>query len=221
MSSDVDICNIALSHVGADAIVSAIDPPDGSVEAGHCARFYAIARRTLLELGDWQWATKRVALAQVTNESDIWQYAYEQPSDCINALRILRPTASTNGISYTDPFGTLQPLVPSYYIAYDESNGAQFEIEGSTIYTNEPNAVLKYTFDVTDTAKFTPSFVDALGYMLASYLAGPIVKGLPGLQLGQGLRKIAQQMAAAASASSADNSMAVHEPVVASIRART
>ena len=59
------------------------------------------ARRAMLELGDWQWATARATLAQVANPSSIWAYAYATPADCINAMRILRPTASTNGISYT------------------------------------------------------------------------------------------------------------------------
>ena len=40
MASDVDICNMALSHLGARAQISAIVPPDGSVEAGYCARFH-------------------------------------------------------------------------------------------------------------------------------------------------------------------------------------
>ena len=35
MSSTVQICNMALSHIGAGPLISAINPPDGSTEAGY------------------------------------------------------------------------------------------------------------------------------------------------------------------------------------------
>jgi hypothetical protein len=220
MASDVQICNVALSLVGADAIVSSIDPPDGSAEAGHCARFYAIARLAMIELGDWSFAKTRTNLALVTNVSNVWQFAYQRPADCIKAKRILRPYSSTNGLSLSDPLGALYPQVPSYFTAVDESSGAPFEIDGDVIRTNEQDAVLIYSRDVIDTTKFTSSFVLAFGYMLASYIAGPIVKGVPGINLGKALRDEATVMASASGASDANNSMWVNEPVAASLRAR-
>jgi hypothetical protein len=45
MASAVDIANTALSHIGADAVVTSLSPLDGSVEAGHCARFLPSARQ--------------------------------------------------------------------------------------------------------------------------------------------------------------------------------
>lgn len=220
MASAVDICNTALSLIGADALVSSISPPDGSVEAGHCARFYPLARLAMIDLGLWSFTKTRAVLAEVDNVSQIWTYAYALPADCINALRILRPDSTTNSISMSDPFGSLYPQVPSYFIAIDESAGAPFEIDGTVLRTNEPDATLIYTADITDTTKFTPSFVMAISYMLASYLAGPIVKGMPGIQLGKALRTEAMQMAAASSAGDANNSMQVNEPVAAQLRAR-
>ena len=59
MASDVEICNLALSHLGDTATVASIDPPEGSAQAEHCARFYPIARDALLEKHDWSWATRR------------------------------------------------------------------------------------------------------------------------------------------------------------------
>jgi hypothetical protein len=53
------------------------------------------------------------------------------------------------------------------------------------IYTNVENAVLRYVARVTDTTKYTPLFVDALSWLLASYLAGPIIKGDSGVQAGR------------------------------------
>ncbi len=49
MASPVDISNLALSHIGAEALVSAIDPPDGSREAGLCAQFWPLVRTEVLD----------------------------------------------------------------------------------------------------------------------------------------------------------------------------
>jgi len=45
------------------------------------------------------------------------------------------------------------------------------------IYTNQVDAVCRYNRTITDTTTFSPLFVDALAWYLASYLAGPIIKG--------------------------------------------
>jgi len=45
------------------------------------------------------------------------------------------------------------------------------------ILTNQAGAVLRYTRYVSDTAKFSPLFTTALSYLLASKLAGPLIKG--------------------------------------------
>lgn len=220
MASAVDICNTALSLIGADALVSSISPPDGSVEAGHCARFYPLARLAMIEMGNWSFPKTRAVLAEVDNVSTIWTYAYALPADAIDAKRILRPDSTTNSISMSDPFGSLYPQVPSYFIAIDESAGAPFELDGGVIRTNEPDATLIYSRDVTDTTKFSHSFVIALSYMLASYLAGPIIKGMPGIQIGKALRQEAMQLAAASSAGEANNGLTINEPVAAQLRAR-
>ena len=47
----------------------------------------------------------------------------------------------------------------------------------SVLFTNVENAVLRYTAYVRDTTQFSPLFVVTLSHYLASYLAGPILKG--------------------------------------------
>ena len=68
MASVVDICNLALAHLGDDATISSIDPPEGSAQAEHCKRFYTSARDTLLQLHPWNFASKRIALAELGDE---------------------------------------------------------------------------------------------------------------------------------------------------------
>lgn len=216
MSSDVDICNVALAHVGDEALVEAIDPPDGSVQAGHCARFYPIARRAMIEAGPWTFALARAELAEVaTNDSDVWTYAYALPSLCVKPLRILR--------AYDFPF-----VMASIYdidrfmlnIGGDEQDGASFQIQGRTLYTHEPEAMLIYRQDVVDPSKFTPNFVMGLGYMLASLLAGPIVKGIEGVRLSRALLELAMQVTATAATLDANSSRERNDVMPSSIRAR-
>jgi hypothetical protein len=68
VASEVDICNLALGHIGDSATVSSINPPEGSAQAEHCSRFYPIARDSLLEMHNWGFATKRTNLALLSSE---------------------------------------------------------------------------------------------------------------------------------------------------------
>lgn len=221
MASEVDICNTGLSHLGARAQVAAISPPDGSVEAGYCARFYPIVRRELIELYNWSFAKTRVVLAEVTNDSDIWGYAYALPADCISPLRVLQLQYLT--------FSAL-PLPVSLYVSdydlirydqvFSERGSSDFEIEDGVLRTNEPEAVLLYKRDVTDTSKYTPSFVTAAGMLLASYLAGPIIKGMDGAKVGAQWRDAAEGLAnrAAARDANASNERSDHVPQHMAVR---
>jgi hypothetical protein len=216
-SSDVAICNLALSHIGADANISAINPPDGSVEAGHCARYYPIARQELLEMQPWTFAKTRQALAVLsTNPSSVWTYAYQQPSDVISSLRIL--TVSTLDAYGFFPFGGL--LRADEVALFTERGTADYESEDGVILTHEPDAVLLYTRDVVDTSKYTPGFTVALSFLLASYLAGPIIKGAEGTGAALKMRQIAERKAAQAQVADANSSAEPSSHVPEHIRRR-
>lgn len=207
MASIVQICNMALSHIGSEGRVSSISPPDGSIEAGHCATFYDIARTEMLEPGQWAFSLKRATLAQVTNDSDAWTYAYAKPADCLRALRILRPNVSVT-VFNEDRITELS----------NDNDTATFEIEADVIYTNQENAVLVYVQDVIDSGKFTPSYTSALSYLLASYLAGPIIKGNEGTRIGDAMRQRAMSIAdvsATASANASNTETVVHSTITA------
>lgn len=209
MASVVQLCNMALSHIGSDARVSSISPPDGSVEAGHCATFYDVARTELLEPGTWAFALARATLAQRTNASTLWLYAYALPSDCLRARRILRPGSQMTVF-----------VQDEYQYQTDDNDSTTFEIEGAVLYSNEPDAVLVYTRDMTDTTRFPPSFTTALSYLLSSYLAGPILKGSEGTKTGDAMRQRAMTLADVSATSSANASVADHPFTAAQLRAR-
>ena len=197
MPSAVDICNMALGHIGSRAQITSISPPDGSVEAGHCARYYPIARREALERGAWSWAKTRVVLSPVANPSDVWLYAYAVPSDCLQPLRVL-PVAfvpSAEGVVATT-------------IAATEDEGADFEIENGVLLTNAPEAVLLYKRDVTDTTKFSTSFAACVSYLISAYLAGPVLKADVGAKAASDLRRVAASVLSEAATQDANGSSA-------------
>lgn len=167
MASVVDICNLALSHVGDSANVASISPPDGSKQAALCSQFYPVARDEALEAHTWSCATVRAAGAVVTNQSTSWAYAYAQPA---NALRIV----SVLPTGYQDEETDTQA-----YILEQDGSG------NGVIYTNTPSAILRFIVRVTDTTKFSTMLVMAISRRLASYLAGPLLKGKVGYQVGQ------------------------------------
>jgi hypothetical protein len=101
--SEVTICNLALSHLGDTAEVTSIKPPDASVQAQLCARFYPMARNALLEMANWGFATRRVTLAEVANPTldpddscsrGTWRFAYGLPADAVNVLAVIPADAS-------------------------------------------------------------------------------------------------------------------------------
>lgn len=185
MASVLDICNTALVHLGSDAIVSSINPPDGTVEAGYCKRFYPLARRTLLVSFPWAFARKRAQLALLaTNPSAAWLYAYALPSDLLAIRKVLFSGVPDN----------------------PERDGAPYEIEGQVLLTNQPQATLIYTVDIEDTTKFPADFVSALGMMLAGYLAGPLIKGAEGMRVGDAWSQKAMESARSAIAREASGS---------------
>lgn len=165
MTSEVSICNLALSHLGDDATVASIDPPEGSAQAEHCARFYPVARNALLEMHPWGFATKRVALAMLTSDTASWRYCYATPADALNLLAVLPADSESD---YTNSFGVItnQPFCNEL-----DASG------NDVIYTNQESAVLRYTALVDDPTRFSPLFVLALSHHLASMLAGPLIKG--------------------------------------------
>lgn len=193
MASDVDLANMALGHLGSEPVVTSLNPPDGTVEAGYVKRYLTIARQQAIEMCPFAWTKKRAILAEVDNPSDVWTYAYARPADCLIPLRILQITQVRET---TWPFS---PIVTEDDVRiFTERGSAEFEIEGSTILTHEPEAVLLYKRDVTDLTRASATFVGGLSYLLASYLAGPIIKGPEGANTAQKLKEIARSALATA-----------------------
>jgi hypothetical protein len=171
MNSDIDVGNLALSNLGERANISSFDPPEGSAHAELVARFYPLARDTLLEGFAWSFALKRAPLALVEVDSNEYDYVYAVPQDCLKVWAV---------------FGE-DSAVASFTVEADEN---------STLYvcTDAPDAVISYTIRPLGAERFSAMFAEALAARLASMLAGPIIRGEEGMKQKLGLLKISNEL---------------------------
>jgi hypothetical protein len=167
------ICNLALARLGDKATVSSIDPPEGSAQASHCATFYPLARDIALEARRWGFNTTRDSTpALMENPQPGWRFAYALPNQCMKVLKVV-PAQFADRWWATD--------ICDHPFKREIEELTQQEL----ILSNVPNAVIIYQRYVDDTTKFPPQFISAMAWLLASYLAGPIVKGDAGRKAGQ------------------------------------
>jgi len=179
MASEVDICNLAMARNGDEASVVSIDPPDGSAQAAHCARFYPMVRDALLQAHPWTFAKRRARMAERSELPDGvsgWAHSYALPSQCLRVMYVLPPDAADDEL----------------YDAQQEFSQETDQDGEQVVLTDCESAVAVYIRRVSDPTKFSPLFIEALSWRLAGAVAGPLIKGPAGVQ--QALR--CEQMAA-------------------------
>lgn len=208
MASEVDICNLALSHLGDDANVISIHPPDQSVQAQLCSSLYPMARNALFDEHNWSFTTKRVTLAELTPETLEYEYCYAAPSDLLNIIALRNAFQQRASID-----GTASAMRDEYSM---EVNSAGLQV----IYCHFANAELIYNANAVDPGKFPPLFVNALGWLLASYLAGPLLKGDVGASAAVKMLQGYSQALSKAISSDSQNRKANRRFVPEAIRAR-
>lgn len=153
-ASVISICNMALARIGVSSFISALNEP--SNEARACNLFYEQMRDYALRDFSWNFANKRVALADAGTPPTNWAFKYGYPSDCLKARAIVVPGMAVPRNDQRIP----------YELGYD--NGQR------VIYTNQEQAELQYTVRVEDPIVFDPMFASALAYLLASEIAMPL-----------------------------------------------
>lgn len=222
MTSEVDLCNLSLAHLGDSATVTSLTPPEGSAQAEHCSRFYPIARDSLLEQHDWKFNTRDTVGALLSTVPLIgWRYAYSVPTDALRVIAVIAPQNLTNDPAFnipgyttsSDAYTTNEPKSQPFVVR-TLSDGTQ------VIYTNQPDAIIIYTIRVTDSAQFSPLFVDTLSWYLASYMAGPIIKGEVGAAEAKRCLQVAMTLMGRATVSDARNSQETQNHTVSWIKNR-
>lgn len=221
MATSIDICNMALSHLGQDSQVVNIEPPDPDPMSRRCAIFYPQARDEALQAANWSFNTRRAALAELAAPPLFgWLHAYALPAECLHVAGVFPADAFADltPVYQPDPYGTQWPLLAGYtpqpYLI-EERDGSP------VLYTNQENAVALYRARVTDATRFSPLFSTAVSYRLASFLAGPIIRGSEGARAAREYLAIYGEFLARASVSDANQSNREMKVIPAQLRART
>lgn len=163
MATKVDICNLALSVLGDTATVSSIDPPEGSAQADHCARFYGQTVNEVLSRHSWSFALKRARLSNLVAavEGDDSARQYALPSDCLRVVRL-----------YSAKLG-------DKYCQYD----SEMFFGQRVIVTDVEEPWIIYVSSQVDETAFPPLFTTCVVHRLASWLAGPLITSSSGTEI--------------------------------------
>ena len=155
-TTDVDICNRALSRLGTRSTIAALD--ENSTEARTASIWYAATRDALLRGHDWNFARRRVILGERGGElggaPTGWTYRYALPADCLRLLRIV----SVGGKQEPVRFEVV-------------SDGAI-----RSVLSDEPEAEAIYTMRVIDPTLYDAAFSAALVDQLAAHIAYPVTQ---------------------------------------------
>lgn len=161
MASIVGICNSALIKLGASTIMSLIE---GSKNANLCNEQFDKLRDELLRAHNWNFATARAKLAQLTDAPAFgFDHAYQLPSDW---LRVVSVHDSNTG-----------------------RGAVEYKIEGRTLLSSADEIYLRYIKCVTDPNEMDAGFREVLSWKLAADLALPITQSSTALgEMRDGLR---------------------------------
>lgn len=159
MATKIDIYNRALQEFQEDPIASLSDDVQSrKIIDG----FYDSVRQEVLIERKWTFAFRASALAAVTLPDeyvDIWQAAYSYPVDGLQLDRVY--------VKGGQDCGHIVRL------ALDELLQQQ-----KIILSNEEQALASYVSDVTNTALYTPLFVQAFVMKLAASIVVPLTNNI-------------------------------------------
>lgn len=155
----VHIWNMALGFVGTRSVAS---EDEVTPEAQQCALYWDSARRQALRDYPWNWAQRRVALAEQPMPeawAAEWAYAYALPTKCLKLHRVI-------------PEGKRPPhdacRVPCKLVHGDDG--------ATLILTQAPAAWADYTSDVPEVAFWDDLFVGLMARKLAAMVAVSLLK---------------------------------------------
>lgn len=158
--TDVDICNLALSHIGQGAITLAEYTGGLNESARHLKTIYDSSRDNVLRMKDWRFASVKEALVVTADNIPGWAYIYTHPAKCLHINKIFYDVESQN----PDPI--------EFEVIF--IIGVAPAVDRKVIATNYDDAYIDYVYQVTDPALFDTSFVTAFSYFLAAQIAKPL-----------------------------------------------
>ena len=178
MSSEVEICKLALSEVRGGNINSLDDP---TVPAQQCKLKYPIFRDQLLASHDFSFNQSIKALALLTDTIFDWEYVYQYPVDCLYVKEII-PNVESSIYSYDRPFSD-----PVTLFQNDVEYKVLMNNDVKVIVSNHPDLRINYRRSVSDPNFYEHNFRMALSYIIAAGIAVPLAGIKEGTLLKQGL----------------------------------
>lgn len=151
--TEAQICNLALAHLKQTKTTISNLTTDSGNTAVQCRIHYDVCRRFVLVDHDWNFATRRIALTDISSDpmSPVtWNYRYDYPSNCLKIQEIERLSKSN-------------PPIPFRIEQEDDGSGL-------SILTDQEDARAIFTVDESNTNLFSPGFVTSLSWYLASEL---------------------------------------------------
>jgi len=170
VSGIVDICNLALKHLGQKKITTLADDTEA---ARDCTQIFNNCRDEVLRSAAWKFATVIDTLTLLDAETAIgWSYVYTYPTDAVFIRKVFANAAPEFDFpifnSQTVPVPTADPDNIEYRVVYQVDLGLQ------VILANCNPAYIEYTGRVTDPSLYDALFIKALSYKLAAELAVPL-----------------------------------------------
>jgi hypothetical protein len=168
----LDISRLALTFVGDVGNIQAVEPPEASKQSRLCALYFQPALDVLVAdpRAEWGFAKTRVTLAETTNPTSSWAYAYLRPNLCLRVLSVQAADASSDLQTSYPTTAVSQPFATEI-----DTGGQQL------ILTNQAGAVCRYMQTVTNVGVLGPLAAEALAWKLASFIAVPLVLGKTGI----------------------------------------
>lgn len=161
MATETDIVNIALRRIGAERISSLRN--DSSKAAISARDLYDEARKDLLNLHNWNFATKRVQLEAAETEPVFgWDHAFALPEDMLRLVSV-------------HPSDDDRTMV-EYRLEFQEGDDRVLVTDANQVY-------VKYIFDLEDANIMTAVFRETLAMRLARDLAGALSKSSAAAEL--------------------------------------
>lgn len=159
MASQIDIVNLALSHIGQKEWVADLNETSSAAQA--VKTVWTIAVRKVQRDAPWRFCRRFSSMATVASvPTTDWLYAYQQPADCLIPRRVVATSSALASVTRMEtapqPFSTM-------------STGS-----GMLVLCDKTPATLEYTAYVADTAQWSDDFVMAFSLYLAAMLAMPL-----------------------------------------------
>lgn len=151
-----EICSLALMRIGSKTGIADVTT-EQSKEGKLCRIIYPLAVDTVLREFPWNFATRRVSLAQVSGATCTnWEYVYAYPTDCLRIDSIVVE-------------GSRMPTI-GYKVQYEVG----FDGTQKVIFCDSDSVEIIYRSRVEDFQVWDPCAVSALAWYIASELAMPL-----------------------------------------------